>query len=242
MEDLRLRANFNGARAPMQILILAIMNGEIIQKYTTKEETEKDLLISRHTLSSNAMRSEQGLTIDIGATSAGNSKRTEVNQHPLLVTFKATALSLDRFLALPMAIDHEQQHKRMRNRRLIALCSREVRILPIQQPGESSYKFDNVTAAITWAKGDGKDKYVKYAKINANGGNINEQNIVNAGPAGLETIKTRGVPRGKGKWTWKFTGILTHTNNQTKVVRKFKKEHDGNYYEVIDDIVEGDAP
>ena len=182
------------------------------------------------------------MTIDIGATSAKNSHQPEVNQHPLFVNFKASALSLDRFLALPMAIDHEQQHKRMRNRRLIALCSREVRILPIQQPGETSYKFVNVSAAITWAKGDGKDKYVKYATINANGGNIKEQDIVNAGPAGLDTTRTNGVPRGKGKWTWKFTGILTHTNNQTKVVRKFKKEHDGNYYEVIDDIVEGDAP
>jgi hypothetical protein len=38
------------------------------------------------------------------------------------------------------------------------------------------------------------------------------------------------------------TGILTHINNNTKVVRKFKKVHDGNYYEVIDDIVEGEAP
>jgi hypothetical protein len=36
--------------------------------------------------------------------------------------------------------------------------------------------------------------------------------------------------------------ILTHTNNQTKVVRKFKKEHKGNYYEVIDDIVDGGEP
>jgi hypothetical protein len=240
MEELRLRAKFNGATAPMQIL--AIMNGEIIQKYTTKEETEKDLLISQNTLSSNAMRSEQGLTIDIGATRARNTKRPAHNQHPLLVTFKATALSLDRFLALPMAIDHKQQHKRMVNQRLIGVCSREVLILPIQQPGETSYKFVNVSAAITWAKGDGKDKYVKYATINANGGNIKEQDIVNAGPAGLDTTRTNGVPRGKGKWTWKFTGILTHTNNQTKVVRKFKKDHDGNYHEVIDDIVEEETP
>jgi hypothetical protein len=42
-------------------------------------------------------------------------------------------------------------------------------------------------------------------------------------------IRTKCVPRGKGKWTWTLTGILTHTNNQTKVVRKYKKEHDGNY-------------
>lgn len=99
----------------------------------------------------------------------------------------------------------------------------------------------NVTATISWARGDGKDKYVRYDI--PQGGLIKEQDIVNAGPTGLETIKTRGVPRGKsGKWTWTFTGILTHTIIRTKVVRKFKKEHDGNYYEVIDDIVEGDAP
>ena len=65
---------------------------------------------------------------------------------------------------------------------------------------------------------------------------------MNAGPTELETIRRKGVPRGKGKWTWTFTGILTHTNITTKVVRKFKKEHDGNYYEDIDDIVKGEAP
>jgi len=237
VEELRLCAQLNRAKAPMQILVS--INDEIIQKYTSKKEAMKDLLISNDILSNTQMRSEQGLTIDIGATSAGNTHRPAVNQHPLFVNFKSTKTSIDVFLAVPMAIDHDQQHNRIRNKRITALCSREVRILPIQQPGETSYKFPNVTAVITWARGDGKDKYVKY-KI---GGKITEQDTVNAGPTGLDTIRKNGVPRGKsGKWTWTFTGILTHTNATTKVVRKFKKEHDGNYNEVIDDIVEEEAP
>jgi hypothetical protein len=146
--------------------------------------------------------------------------------------------SLEEFLAVPMAFDYEGQYKRVRSWRIIALSKSEVQI---QQPGETgeSYKFVNVTAAITWARGDGKGKYVRYHI----GWLITEQDIVNAGPTGLVTVREKGVPRGKsGKWTWTFTGILTHTNSQTKVVRKFKKEHDGNYYEVIDDIVKGGAP
>ena len=44
VEELKLRANFNGARSPLQILVS--LGDEIIHKYTTKEEAEKDLIIS----------------------------------------------------------------------------------------------------------------------------------------------------------------------------------------------------
>jgi hypothetical protein len=239
MEELRLRAKFNCAKvAHMQIIVR--MNDEIIHKYASKDEVLLDLMLTGKSLSSVAMRSEEGLTIDIGATHSNYTHRAGLGQPPLYVNFKATTTSFAEFAALPMAYDCDGEHKRMRNRRITALCRREIQI---KQPGETgeSYVFDHVTAAVTWARSnDAKDKYVKYQM--PSGKIITEQDIKDAGPSGLVTERQNNVPRGKGKWTWTFTGVLTHTNSQTKVVRKFKKEHDGNYYEVIDDIVDGGEP
>ena len=79
--------------APMQILVR--VNDEIIQKYTSKQEVMLDLMISDNSLLSNAMRSEQGLSVDIGASNAKNTHHPAGNQHAqLIVNFKATTLSL----------------------------------------------------------------------------------------------------------------------------------------------------
>ena len=103
-----------------------------------------------------------------------------------------------------------------------------VQILPIQQPGETGGILPMLQQLLNGLKAMAKTNTLHALFL-------------------LEMVKLEqdlknNVPRGKGKWTWTLTGILTHTNNQTKVVRKFKKEHEGNYYEVIDDIVDGGEP
>jgi hypothetical protein len=130
MEELRLRAKFNGATAKMQIVVR--MNDEIIHKYASKDEVLLDLMLSGKSLSSVAMRSEQGLTVDIGATRSNNTHRAGSGQPPLYVNFKATTTSFAEFLAEPMAYDYDGKYKRILNRRIIALCQQEIQI---KQPG-----------------------------------------------------------------------------------------------------------
>ena len=63
VEELRLRANFNGARAPMQIIV-SMNGGEIIHKYSSKQEANKDLISLRSILTSTQIPNALGARID----------------------------------------------------------------------------------------------------------------------------------------------------------------------------------